>query len=262
MADVPTKSERIAASRSALAERYAADPAAVPRFEARMANLSAVRRREREAGWIILRTDGRSTLRLADTLMAAGLATWTPRRTVKRVKQGRHHLIDGKPVTMEVDLPILPTFVFAAASDLVRLLGIAAQPFSPFPAFTVFRFGDRVPLIAPAEIAGLKGEERDAQAAIDRIRETEAREERRRLRAAAARTEHDRRRALRAERRTFKPGERVTVADWPALAGVAGTVEHGDDRTAFVVFGGLLRVQVETWQLVPDHVGNTRQAAE
>lgn len=43
-----TRSERIAAARAALAERYAADPAGVARFNARMAHLAAARKREQQ----------------------------------------------------------------------------------------------------------------------------------------------------------------------------------------------------------------------
>lgn len=43
-----TKAERIAAARAALAQRYAENPEAVQRFNARMANIDKVRKRERE----------------------------------------------------------------------------------------------------------------------------------------------------------------------------------------------------------------------
>lgn len=45
---VPTKAERIAAARADLARRYAENPEAVQRFEARKAHIEAVRKRERQ----------------------------------------------------------------------------------------------------------------------------------------------------------------------------------------------------------------------
>lgn len=65
--------------------------------------------------WIILRTSGRSTLRLADTLRGEGFEVWTPveRRRVRipRMNARRH-----------VELPILAGLVFAKECHLSDLL--------------------------------------------------------------------------------------------------------------------------------------------
>ena len=63
--------------------------------------------------WCILRTSGARTLALADLLTRAGFEAWSPRKTLKRMKPGVKPRLDGTRPTIEIDTPILPTFVFA-----------------------------------------------------------------------------------------------------------------------------------------------------
>ena len=147
--------------------------------------------------WCILRTSPSRTLVVADYLTShdVGIEAWTPRRTFKRVKPGRCNLIDGKPPTVEIDAPILPSFVFAPARDADRLLGLASNEDPLRPAFSVFAYGGRIPFVGDRDVAGLRQAEAEALTALQLQRDAETRQERRRLRAAAAKTERERRAA-------------------------------------------------------------------
>lgn len=191
---------------------------------------------------------GPRTLRVADALAADGFEIWTPRRTYKRVKPGKH--AKGQKLTIEVEAPILPTFVFAREMHLDALVGIANDSTSTLPAFSVFQHGGRHPLVADREVAGLKQAEQDAVVAIQQVRDADTREEAARIRAMALKTEQARRKALRAQYRDFRAGQEVTVDDMPALTGMTGVVESTDGRSAMVVFGGALSMKIEAWRLV------------
>lgn len=71
--------------------------------------------------WIILRTAPRSTLRLADTLNAAGFEAWTPRETRERLTGKRRDLT-------EFEAAILPQYVFADQEREAELLAMARAP--------------------------------------------------------------------------------------------------------------------------------------
>ena len=223
-------------------------------------------------GWCILRTSGARTLALAASLNDAGLEAWTPLRTFKRLRSGKSSRIDGKRITVEVDAPILPSFVFARIAHLLDLEHASRDPRSRHPAFSVFHHAGRIPVIADRDVAGLQEAERAAAASIRDQREAETREEADRIRIAALKTERARMRAmkaaeaeqrkmLRAERRNFADGERVMVDDMPALMGMSGAVVSSDGRSAMVCFGGLLTMKIEAWQLSRDSVQDANIAA-
>lgn len=225
-----------------------------------------------QLGWCILRTSGGRTLALAASLNAAGLEAWTPVRTFKRQKQGSRLRLDGRRITVEIDAPILPTFVFARAAHLLDLEAAASDPTNEHPPFSVFHHAGRIPLVADREVAGLQEAERAAAASIREQRYAETREEADRIRIAALKTERARMRALRAaeaeqrnmlraERRDFAEGERVRVDDAPAMLGMSGVVISSDGRTAMVCFGGLLTMKIEAWQLSRDSVQDKNIAA-
>ncbi|KQO13266.1 hypothetical protein [Sphingomonas sp. Leaf242] len=210
--------------------------------------------------WCILRTSGGRTLALADSLTKAGIEAWSPRKTLKRVKAGVKPRLDGTRPLIEVDAAILPTFVFARARDLPLLVRVACANITPHPPFSIFRHGGRYPEIADASVLGLQDAEREAAAAIAAIRAAETREEAERIRRAAMKTERERihamriseaerRKALRDERGDFDAGQKVQVEDVPAFTGMTGVVESSDGRSAVVVFGGMLVIAVEAWQL-------------
>lgn len=99
-----------------------------------------------EQGWCILRTAGRSTLRLAESLRGEGFDVWAPVRTrIARVPRK-----NARRTVME---PMLPSFVFARAVQRDALLRRSRIPGS---GFKLFSFDDDFPEIADRELDGLR----------------------------------------------------------------------------------------------------------
>jgi hypothetical protein len=169
------------------------------------------------ADWCILRTSGARTLALAKSLAGAGFETWTPMHVLRRQRP-------RSKVTIEVDLAIMPTFVFVRANRLADLSAVIAQPVSPHPQFSIFRHFGRYPLIAESEVAGMRKEE-------ERHRLTQ----------------------LKTKRHVFPKGETVRVTEGPA-AGLSGVVQDGDGKFALVAFGGRFRLKIATFLLRTDGV--------
>jgi len=218
-----------------------------------------------ERDWCILRTSSVRTLKLAETLVDSGIDAWTPRRTVKRDAPGnRRRLAMGqRKVMVEVDMPIIPGFVFARAAMLDDIIRASALPFGPHPSFSLLQVGDRVPLVGERQIAGLRAAEELATIAITSEREAEGRDEARRARAVRLGSERARRKALRQEQKALAAGDQVTIDDMPALAGMIGTVIEGRGTSAVIHFGGALTMEVEAWRVHPSCVqsGNTLSRA-
>jgi transcription antitermination factor NusG len=171
--------------------------------------------------WCILRTAGPRTLPLAKSLGDAGLEVWTPASVVQR-RQGRSR------ERVDVDAPIMPTFVFARAHHLSELLGYASSPISPHPSFSVFHYYDRIPILADREIEALRTVEGRARLA-----------------------------RRKAERHVFPAGQKVCVPDGP-FAGLIGVVEdEGNGKYALVCFGEW-RLKVATFLLQPSDVEQTK----
>lgn len=164
-----------------------------------------------EGRWCVLRTAGASTLSLARSLQAAGYAVWTPQRVEKRRKTDTRK--GDRPVA------IMPTFVFAPASDAYRLFDEARNPGSSHPDFSIFRFNGKVPLIADRELEKLRTEERKV-------------------------TPKER-------RRIFLKQQRVKVPEGP-FAGMSGVVEQGDGKWTLVAFPGSKAIKIATFLLVED----------
>lgn len=93
--------------------------------------------------WCVLRTAGRLTLRLADTLDRDGFEVWTP-------IENRMLRIPRANVRRSIRLPIMPSYVFARSRHLVDLLEMASADFS------VMRHNDHIPLIGDCELNGLR----------------------------------------------------------------------------------------------------------
>ena len=228
---------------------------------------SVPRRRNRSSSdnWCLLRTSGGKTLRLTDWLVSAGYDAWTPRRTFKRPKPGKCEMIDGRKPMIEIDAPILPTFLFVRARHLVELAAIASDPASQHPGFSIYTHAGRAPEIADSAVAGLRQAEAEATALIEQLRAAEDREERRRIRARAATTERERLKVLRSERRDFDIGEPVTIDGMAAFAGMIGVVETSDGHSVLVqlgLFGRAFAVKVEAWQVVRHRVQGGRSVNE
>jgi transcription antitermination factor NusG len=168
--------------------------------------------------WCILRTAGARTLPLTQSLNAAGIQAWTPTAMVKRRKH-------RSPGHVEVQAPMLPTFVFVHADHLPELKRMARSPINPHPAFSVFRFDGRVPEIADREIEALRIVERRA--------------------------------VPRRRRPTLQVGTLIRP-DEGAYAGLEGVVQQSDGRFTLVAFGGWMEVQIETLRLIGDEVGTAQ----
>ncbi|SKB27032.1 hypothetical protein [Sphingopyxis flava] len=203
--------------------------------------------------WCILSTSGGRTLPLARSLCDAGMEVWAPTRTIRRPAPGqRRNLLMGlRRKMIEVDVAILPGFVFARADRISDLAAIAHDPASPHPSFSVFQLGGRAPLVADSSLTGLRDEEAAAQATLAALREAESREAARRARAELMRTKRARRAALRRERRQFAIGEAVEIAEMPSMAGMTGRIIASNSTTATIDFGGAFPMQVEAWRVIP-----------
>jgi len=207
--------------------------------------------------WCILRTSGGQTLPLAAWLREAGFDVWTPAREIRKVvRRGTR-----AEQRLEIAIPILPTFVFAQERDLAPIADVMDDENSLHPAFSIFRYSGRIPLVGDREIAGLRQEEKGKAAEMQEIRDAETHEEAERIRIAAIKSEAARHRALRAmerarladlraQRRAFVPGAEVNVAEMPAMKGAAGVVESSDGVFAWVRFG-TQSWKIEGWRLSP-----------
>jgi len=211
--------------------------------------------------WCILRTSGGKTLDLATSLCAAGLEAWTPRRITKQPKRGVKIRKGERRPMVEVASPILPTFVFARGHLLPELATLVGAESREHPAFSIFHFAGRVPLVSDRDVAGLQEEERRAIELLERLRECETREERRRERIALMQTERARRKALRTIRADFTPGQQVVVRESSSMAGMTGVIESSNGTAAKVSFGGGFAWTIEAWQLSPFDVNSAAIAA-
>jgi transcription antitermination factor NusG len=169
--------------------------------------------------WCILRTSAARTLNVVKSLNGAGIGAWSPRRTIERrrgVSRARY----------EVEVPILPTFIFVPADFTDDVRRIVALPNSPHPAFSLFIYRDAIPLILDNELY--------------RIREEE---------------ERFRVRVQKTKRFDFSQGDGVRVDDAEsAFLGMSGVVESCDGKRAWVKFAGNFRVNIGAWKLLTDQV--------
>lgn len=197
--------------------------------------------------WCILRTAGPRTVALARSLSDGGIQAWTPTFTVRQRATRRG-------IARDRTSPFIPTFVFAPAERLLDLCGIADDPRSQHPPFSVFRHDGRVPLIGEASLAQLRQAEQDAAARYQAEQDERDRETTRRIRAETMRTEKARKKALRKEHRSFTVGTQVNVTDMPALTGMQGVVTESRGATAVIHFGGNLTIEIEAWRLAPHDI--------
>lgn len=96
--------------------------------------------------WCILRTAGRLTLRLADSLSRDGFDVWTP-------IENRMLRIPRANARRPIRLPIMPSYVFARSWHLVDLLELATLPTTNF---SVMHHHESIPLIGDRELQGLR----------------------------------------------------------------------------------------------------------
>lgn len=209
--------------------------------------------------WIVLRTASAQTLPLVRSLQSAGFEVWSPVKTIMRPIPGQRRAacMGTRRKMRELEVAILPGFVFADARSLVDVAAIAREPFNRHPGFTILHTAGRAPIIGERSLHGLREAERIAAEIAAENREATSRQEARKLRAERMRTERARRKALRSERRDFKIGDAVTVLNMPAMQGMVGSIVKSNGRSAKVCFGGAIEFEVESWQIVPNTLWDT-----
>ena len=162
--------------------------------------------------WVILRTSGRHTLPLAESLTKGGFETWTPMFHVRKRRPRTNARI-------EQPAPLLPTYVFARATGLQDLIELADAPSKPHPDFSIFHYLDRIPLIADMELQSLRYSER--------------------------------RRQPKPKAQEYHPGDPVQAVDG-AWAGMSGVVERRKGKFAMVLFPmSRMSVKIATFLLLP-----------
>ena len=185
--------------------------------------------------WIILRTSGRFTLTLAKTLAEDGFDVWTPAKT-EMIRVPR------KNARREVRLPLTPSFIFARAEHLVDLLQLAKMVVKPRAGwkngyrrdkedeqpphhdFSVFHWGDNIPMIHDAALEALRAEEGRA--------------------------------IPKRKRSPFGPNEVVKVTKG-SFAGMTGVIERTNGKESEVwltMFGRHFRTKIPTFLLKADQV--------
>lgn len=167
-----------------------------------------------EGMWCILRTSGGRTLPLMRSLREAGFDVWTPVTIVAKRKPRR-------PGRVELPAAMMPTFVFAPAEQLPQLHGLSRSPINPHPAFSLFKFDGRVPLLTERE--------------MERLREAE------------------RRSVPKRRRRTIPAGSKVKPDHGP-YAGMTGVVKASNGKFTLVAFGGWMEVQIETFTIATNEI--------
>lgn len=167
--------------------------------------------------WCILRTAGRLTLRLANSLAKTGFDVWTPVET-------RTLRVPRANVRRSIVLPIMPSYVFARSAHLVDLIELASAPAKPGHGdFSVMHHHDTIPLIRDAELQGLRGIEA--------------------------------RRNPRQKAPKFPRGITVRVKiEGGSFAGMHGRVEQSDGANTLVCFSGRLTVKIPTSLLQSDQL--------
>ncbi len=166
-------------------------------------------------GWLILRTAGGKTLRLAETLREDGYEAWSPTET-------RTIRVPRMNARRTVKLPIMPTYVFARAHHLIDLLELAAMPVKPrrhanqpsHTSFSVLHVHDKIPVVTDLSLDGLRHIE---------FKRT------------------PRKKALEA----LKPGSEVAI-EGGSFGGLRGKVERSDTAHTLVSFSDTFSVKINT----------------
>lgn len=104
--------------------------------------------------WIILRCLGKSTVALVKSLEASGYLgqVWTPTQKTK----GRAGSSRSRE---EIDVAVLPSYVFCDADRVNDLIDEAADPTSNHPGFSLFRHNGRIAVVSDRSLDGLRIEQ-------------------------------------------------------------------------------------------------------
>jgi hypothetical protein len=168
--------------------------------------------------WLILRTAGSKTLKLAETLRADGYEAWSPVET-------RSIRIPRANVRRKVTLPIMPSYVFARDYHLIDLLELSALAVRPngVPSFSVLHIHNKIPLIADEH--------------LDELRAIQAKRTPRKIASEA-----------------LPKGARVGV-EGGSFSGMRGVVERSDTVHTLVSFGGNYSVKISTGLFEKNELG-------
>lgn len=151
--------------------------------------------------WCILRMAGPRTLAVAESLTEAGFEVWTP--------VGGSSKRPRTKARKEIQVPVMPTYVFARDRHLIDLMLESSNPSTRHPSFSIFRWDGRIPLIADASLEYLRrGEERY----LRRMKEGKP-------------------------MRSFSDGETVKITNG-GFAGMSGVVEQSNGKYCVVCFPG------------------------
>lgn len=174
--------------------------------------------------WCILRTAGRQTLSLAEQLSKDGLLTWAPSMVVRKRTPRKRDV-------RNVEVAVLPSFVFARAGDLDTLIALENAPTKACPDFAVFRHMDKIPIITDDQLGPLRVfEEREAMRAAMRARKKNR------------------------HRYNIPAGSTVQISEGP-FGGMMGVVKSGDGKFTAVSFGGW-DVKIATFILMEEAVSS------
>lgn len=186
---------------------------------------------EKPARWLIISMAPSRTLLVAKALADHGIEAWTPTRNIVRRRP-------RSKKTTDLTIALMASFVFVRDAHLAELRTALAMPINPFPPFSIFQMGNRIPLIADHEINGLRAEHAAAEKewqAVLRQRE-----------ANKARDARD------ARRRKLHHGVTVRVTQGPAM-GMTGVVVGGTRKEARVEIDGRV-LKIDSFLLAEDRV--------
>jgi transcription antitermination factor NusG len=172
--------------------------------------------------WCILRTSGRKTILLADSLKRHGVEAWTPRE-IRKQRLPRSRAVEERTIA------IMPTFVFARASHLGYLANETQNYKSPHPQFSVQLYQNRFPLIADGELRALRDAERKT-IPLEKVS-------------------------------GYNPGDIVRIGQG-GFAGLSGIVQTSDGKHTMIAFSGSkLAVKISTLLLREEYAMEDEIAA-
>jgi transcription antitermination factor NusG len=170
--------------------------------------------------WCILRCSDQATMPLVKSLARAGIDLWTPvERVTKRVPRAN--------IKRSVEQPLLPSYIFAAASHLPELFGIINAPKREHRDFRLFKHNGAIPLVADETLSPLRLLERKSKA----------------------------------ETAQLKRGDAVRLTDG-GFAGMSGEIEATGPKFAMVRLNGFPQpLRIANYYLLPNQTGLVNQAA-
>lgn len=113
--------------------------------------------------WCILRCAGQNTLPLLRSLEKAGFEVWSP-------VEMRTRRVPRANFKRRIEQPMMPGYLFARADRLMDLIQASNAPGQQHREFRVYRQQDRFPLIADADLAPVRLQERKVKPAPEGLK--------------------------------------------------------------------------------------------